>query len=166
MDTTYGMKTCGRPTKAGAPCKARFSGPGFACGTHTTPEEQAQVEAYQAGYRKGYAEGTEAGRRSAAMPTEHLERQVAQLKQQLDQATRRHTVDGHQAVTVDGYGYLWTGEPHLKIGDQVLLPENYVSRLKLGPGPHTGTVTELGTTYTGTLSRILRRASKDSSPHE
>ena len=91
-----------------------------------------------------------------------MKRQIDELKTKLDQATRRHIVDGHQAVTVDGYGYLWTGEPRLEVGDHVLLPENYVSRLKHGPGPFPGTVTELGTAYTGSLSRILRRAKADS----
>jgi hypothetical protein len=162
MHTTYGMKTCGRPTKAGTPCKAQYSGVGFACKTHTTVEEQAQVDAYQAGYRAGYDAGIESGRTSSALSTEHLERQIAELKAKLDQATRRYTVDGHQAVTVGRYSYLWTGQPQLKVGDRVLLPENWVSSLKNGPGPYVGTVTELGTTYTdGALSRILRRASDD-----
>lgn len=161
MDTTYRMKACGRPTKAGTPCKAQFSGVGFACKTHTTVEEQAQVDAYQAGYRAGYDTGCESGRSSSAQSTEHLERQIAELKAKLDQATRRYTVEGCQAVTVGGYSYLWAGQPQLEVGDQVLLPENYVSSLKNGPGPYVGTVTELGTTYTGSLSRILRRATGD-----
>lgn len=161
MDTTYGMKICGRPTKAGTPCKAQFFGAGFACTTHTTAEEKAQVAAYQAGYRAGYDAGSESGRSSSARSTEHLQRQIAELQAKLDQATRRYTVDGHQAVTVGRYSYLWTGQPPLEVGDQVLLPENYVSSLKQGPGPYVGTVTELGTTYTGSLSRILRRATGD-----
>jgi hypothetical protein len=158
VDTTYANKMCGRPTKAGSPCKAQFSGVGFACKVHTTQEEQALVEAYQAGYRTGYQEGAESGRRSLATSTEYLERQIADLKQKLDKAARRYTVDGHQAVTVDGYGYLWQGQPELKVGELVMLPENYISRLKNGPGPFAGTVTHLGTTYIGDLSRILRRA--------
>jgi len=39
----------------------------------------------------------------------------------------------------------------------VLLPENYVSALRHGSGPFPGTVTELGTTYTGPLSTIISR---------
>ncbi|MBS2550192.1 hypothetical protein KGQ19_25315 [Catenulispora sp. NL8] len=157
MFTTFERRVCGRPTKTGKPCKANFSGVGFACTLHTTPEEQALVDAYRNGYRKGREEGQTSGRQSAAMSTEYLERQIADLKAQLDQATRRFRVDGLQAVTVGGYAYLWNGQPDLEVGDRVLLPENYVSRLKHGPGPVEGTVTELGTTYDGSHSRILRR---------
>lgn len=157
MFTTFEQRACGRPTKSGNPCKANFSGVGFACKLHTTPEEQALVDAYQNGYRSGRQEGYESGRQSATMSTEYLERLVVDLKAKLDQAIRRFRVDGLQAVTVGGYAYLWGGQPDLEVGDRVLLPENYVSRLKHGPGPVEGTVTELGTTYDGTLSRILRR---------
>ncbi|WP_233290136.1 hypothetical protein [Kitasatospora sp. MBT66] len=44
------------------------------------------------------------------------------------------------------------------MGDRVLLPENYVSRMKNGPGPVIGVVTALGTTYRGTISFIVGRA--------
>lgn len=157
MFTTFEQRACGRPTKSGSPCKANFSGVAFACKLHTTPEEQALVDAYQNGHRTGRQEGYESGRQSAAMSTEHLERQIADLKAKLDQATRRFRIDGLQAVTVGGYAYVWNGQPDLEVGDRVLLPENYVSRLKDGPGPVEGTVTELGSTYDGIHSRILRR---------
>jgi hypothetical protein len=160
MFTTFEQRACGRPTRSGSPCKANFSGVGFACKLHTTPEEQALVDAYQNGHRTGYQEGVESGRRSAAMSTEHMERQIADLKAKLDQATRRFRVDGLQAVTVGSYAYLWSGQPDLTVGDRVLLPENYVSRLKHGPGPVEGAVTGLGTTYDGALDRILRRISE------
>jgi hypothetical protein len=58
---------------------------------------------------------------------------------------------------VDGYGYRWEGPDQLNVGDHVLLPENYVSRPKHGPGPFEGVVTRLGSTYRGELSRIIRR---------
>src|SRR2546429_2773110 len=113
MFTTFEQRACGRPTKSGHPCKANFSGVGFACKLHTTAEEQALVDAYEKGYRIGHQEGYDSGRRSAAMSTEHLERQIADLKAKLDQTTRRFQVDGLQAVTVDGYAYLWGGQPDL-----------------------------------------------------
>lgn len=47
------------------------------------------------------------------------------------------------------YGYRWSGPGKPEVEDRVLLPENYVSALRHGPGPFPGTVTELGTTYTG-----------------
>jgi len=155
--TEFGQRPCGRPTKSGKPCKANFSGVGFACKLHTTPEEQALVDAYETGYDRGREKGYESGQQVSALSTEHLERQIARLKTKLDEATRRFRVDGLQAVTVGGYAYVWNGQPDLEVGDRVLLPENYVSRLKDGPGPVEGIVTELGSTYDGTHSRILRR---------
>lgn len=157
MFTTFGQRPCGRPTKSGKPCKANFSGVGFACKLHTTPEEQALVDAYEDGYRRGHEEGNKSGQQSAALSIEYLERQIADLKAKLDAATRRFRVDGLQAVTVDGYAYLWSGQPDLEVGDQVLLPQNYVSGFTHGSGPFEGIVTELGSTYDGPHSRILRR---------
>jgi hypothetical protein len=61
-----------------------------------------------------------------------------------------------QKVVIDGrYTYAWHGEP-VAVGDTVLLPENYVTRMKLGPGPFAGTVTALESTYEGPLSPVLR----------
>lgn len=157
MHTGYSKRQCGRPTRSGAPCKATFTF-GFACGRHTTPEEDAYVRAYEEGHRAGRAEGIEFGRQMAEAGAENLRRRVADLEEKLDRVTQRHSVDGHQAVEVDGYAYLWTGTPPLGLGERVLLPENYVSNLKHGPGPFIGVVTALGTTYDGPLSRVLRRA--------
>ncbi len=43
-------------------------------------------------------------------------------------------------------------------GDHVLLPENWLSRTKDGPGHWVGVVTELGTTFTGALASVVDRA--------
>ncbi|MGM7439910.1 hypothetical protein [Streptomyces tunisiensis] len=113
------------------------------------------MEAYRQGLETGRAQEREWRQRAAAAQVEHLERQI---REELDAKNRRFEVDGDQAVTVDGYGYRWRGPGTLEVGDRVLLPENYVSALRHGPGPFPGTVTELGTTYTGTLSMIISRA--------
>jgi hypothetical protein len=151
-------RPCGRPTKSGNPCRAQFSGPGFACNLHTTDHEKALVGAYQQGLQAGRAQERQWRQRAEAAQVEHLERQIRTLREELDAKNRRFEVEGNQAVTVDGYGYRWRGPGTLGVGDRVLLPENYVSALRHGPGPFLGTVTELGTTYTGTLSTIISRA--------
>lgn len=151
-------RPCGRPTKAGTPCRAQFSGPGFACKLHTTDHEKALVEAYQTGLETGRKQEREWQQRAEASQVEHLEKQIRTLRDELDAQNRRFEVDGGQAVTVGGYGYRWCGPGTLEVGDRVLLPENYVSALHHGPGSFPGTVTELGTTYTGTLRRIISRA--------
>lgn len=153
-------RPCGRPTKSksGTPCRAQFSGPGFACKLHTTDHEKALAEAYQQGLETGRAQESQWRQRAEAAQVEHLERQIRTLREELDAKNRRFEIDDAQAVTVDGYGYRWSGPGTLEVGDRVLLPENHVSRLRHGPGPFPGTVTELGTTYNGTLSRIISRA--------
>lgn len=86
-----------------------------------------------------------------------MERKVKNLEEQLDSQQRPFEDRGTQAVTVDGYGYRWTGPGRLEVGDRVLLPENYVSALRHGPGPFPETVTALGTVYSGALSAIVSR---------
>ncbi|MCX5215570.1 hypothetical protein OG689_41180 [Kitasatospora sp. NBC_00240] len=119
--------------------------------------EKQLLDAYQQGHRDGYAQGRQSADSSAKVHTENLERRVKALEEQLDAQLRRFEDRGAQAVTVNGYGYRWTGPSRLEVGDRVLLPENYVSALRHGPGPHPGTVTELGTTYSGALSMIVSR---------
>ncbi|WP_243741115.1 hypothetical protein [Streptomyces sp. 8K308] len=100
----------------------------------------------------------EIGRAGAERTIEHLRRRIQELeKEDADEATPVTDGGGDQIVEVNGYAYRWTGQPPLCVGDQVLLPENYVSRFKHGPGPFTGTVTGLGSTYQGELASILRR---------
>ncbi|WP_250734944.1 hypothetical protein [Streptomyces sp. G2] len=155
------MRPCGRPTKSGNPCRAQFSGRGFACKLHTTDHEKTLIEAFEHGRRTGREEERTWQQRSANTRIEQLERQVRTLEEKLDSRDRRYEVDGHQAVTVDGYAYVWTGQGRLEVGDTVLLPENYVSALRRGPGPFPETVTQLGTTYSGTHSRIIAKAPAD-----
>lgn len=106
-------RTCGRPTRAGTPCRVKLSESEEACGMHAPPSAHG---------------------------------------------TRVFAVDGDQVVSVGRYAYRWRGGPPLTVGDRVLLPENWLSRKKDGPGNWVGVITELGTTYTGTLAYVVDRA--------
>ncbi|MGI5430300.1 hypothetical protein [Streptomyces sp. CA-179760] len=149
-------RPCGRPTRSGTPCRTQFSGPGFACKLHTTDHDKALVDAYQQGLEAGRLQ--ESKHHAEAAEVEHVGRQIRILRNEPHAGNRRFEVYGGQAVTVDGYGYRWKGSGTLEVGDRVLLPENYFSAMRHGLGPFPGTVTELGTTYTGTLSTIISRA--------
>ncbi|MFF5127663.1 hypothetical protein ACFY41_12170 [Streptomyces syringium] len=129
----------------------------MACGTHATEHDRAAADAHRRGYREGYDSGLKSGASSSKLKIEWLERRIKDLEQKLDETTRIYEVDGHQAVDVGGYAYLWRGSAPLEVGDRVLLPENYVSRMKNGPGPTVGVVSKLGTTYRGHMSFIVGR---------
>jgi hypothetical protein len=63
-------------------------------------------------------------------------------------------------VQVDGrWAYMWEGPERPAVGDRVLLPANWLSEIKRGPGPFEGVVTEVNyrTDYDGPLSTIIRR---------
>ncbi|MFE2106932.1 hypothetical protein ACFXAF_13815 [Kitasatospora sp. NPDC059463] len=150
-------RPCGRLTKAGTPCKSQVYGRAFACKLHTTELEKQLLDAYEQGHSEGYAQGRQSAESLAKLRNEHLEGKVKKLEEQLDAQQRRFEDCGAQVVTVDGYGYRWTGPGRLEVGDHVLLPENYVSALRHGPGPFPGMVTALGTTYSGALSTIVAR---------
>jgi hypothetical protein len=152
------IPTCGRPTKSGQPCKARISRFEVACKAHATQHDHELAQTYQRGYREGFDRGREIQSGGAKLQVEHLERRVRELEQLLDDATRIYEIGGDQVVEVGKYAYRWRGEPSLKVGERVLLPENWVSRLKDGPGTALGVVTKLGTTYLGEMSLIVGRA--------
>ena len=107
-------RTCGRPTRAGTPCRVKLSGVETVCGMHATET---------------------AGHGGAPV----------------------FQVEGDQVVSVGRYAYRWRGQPALAVGDRVLLPENWLSRKKDGPGDWVGVVTELGTTYAGDLAFVVGR---------
>jgi hypothetical protein len=69
-----------------------------------------------------------------------------------------YEVDGEQIVSVGRYAYRWKGTPPLEVGDRVVLPENWFSRKKDGPGDWVGVVTELGSSYTGSIASVVDRA--------
>ncbi|MFG2720693.1 hypothetical protein ACGFW5_20675 [Streptomyces sp. NPDC048416] len=151
-------RTCGRPTRSGNPCKVRISGSDVACGTHATEQDKAVAQAHRRGWSDGYKSGSESGASSSRSRIERLEQRVKELEEQLDDAKRVYEIGGHQVVDVGGYAYRWRGSTPLAVGDRVLLPENYVSRMKNGAGPTLGAVSKLGTTYRGPLSDIVSRA--------
>lgn len=155
------VRTCGRPTKSGHPCKARVSGSDVACGIHSTEQDRAVADAYRRGYQEGRESGARSSNESSKLRIAWLERQVEELRQRLDKATRVHELGGDQVVDVGGYAYRWSGETPLEVGDRVLLPENYVSRMKHGPGPVEAVVHALGTTYQGPLAFVLRRLDRE-----
>ena len=98
------------------------------------------------------------GASSAKLQIELLERRVKELEQQLDDEARFYEIGGDQVVEVGRYSYRWRGPTPLQVGERVLLPENWLSRMKEGPGPQVGVVTALGSTYRGELSFIVGRA--------
>ncbi|MEU9200860.1 hypothetical protein [Streptomyces sp. NPDC048332] len=111
--------------------------------------------AHRHGWSEGHKSVSESSARFSKSHIERLEQRVKELEEQLDSTRRVHEVNGCQVVEVGGYGYRWRGSEPLKVGDRVLLPENYVSRLKNDPGPTAGVVNKLGTTYRGSLSDIV-----------
>jgi hypothetical protein len=151
-------RSCGRPTKSGDACRARIYGSDVACSRHITDAERKSAEAYRRGYSAGYQQGLHSEEGAERLTIEHLERRIRDLEQRLDQAERYYELDGHQVVEVGRYAYRWRGSSPLSVGDRVVLPENWLSRVKDGPGSREAVVTKLGTRYRGELSFIVRRA--------
>ncbi|MYV65958.1 hypothetical protein GT043_08420 [Streptomyces sp. SID2131] len=136
----------------------RISGSDVACGTHATEQDRAVAEAHRRGWNEGWKDGCESGASSSKSHITHLEKRVKELEEQLDAARRVYEVDGCQVVQVGKYSYRWRGSDPLAVGDRVLLPENWLSKIKEGTGPTAGVVTKLGTTYRGSLADIEGRA--------
>lgn len=160
MTTTIrGPRECGRPTKSGAPCKQQVHSLfDVACGKHATDHDRELAAACTAAWRAGLDQGKQSQQNSESWELGNLRRRVAELEQAADVAARRFTVGKDQVVQVGKHAYRWAGTPPLAVGDDVWLPENWVSRMQSGPGPYRGTVTELGSTYPGELASIVRKA--------
>ncbi|APU12274.1 hypothetical protein [Actinoalloteichus fjordicus] len=157
-DQSFDLRTCGRPTRSGRPCRSRLHGYDLACGIHADEHDRALAAAYGRGWREGFSAGQDSGSRSMKGVVERLRQDLAESRRRLDGGRRSRQAQGHQIVEVGGYAYCWRGTPALKLGDRVLLPENHVSRLKYGPGPFEGVVSALDSSYEGELGDILRRS--------
>ncbi|WP_211216196.1 hypothetical protein [Longispora albida] len=151
-------RTCGRATRSGSPCKVRLHGADLACSRHASEQDRTLAEAYQRGWNEGFQAASRSSEGLQNMRAERLERRVADLERQLDEASRYYEYGGDQVVEVGRYAYRWPGLGRLEVGDRVLLPENWISQMKHGPGPVEGVVTKLGATYRGELSVIIGRA--------
>ena len=126
-----------------------------ACDTHATDEDRKIGAAANAAWNEGFS----AAYRSRDAELVRLQRRVTELEAQLEQRLMRMEIDGDQIVEVDGrYAYRWHGDPLLQVGDSVVLPASWASGFYQQPGPRTGTVTRLASTYQGTLAFILRKA--------
>lgn len=158
--TTPAPKLCGRETRGGRPCRQRIPDPRFevACRQHATDAEAGLATARRDAYRLGYRDGQEATRGFSDFHIEQLQQRIIEMEQAAKPPRRMAEPTGRQIVEVGRHAYAWAGAEPLTVGDEVWLPENYVSRLKIGPGPHRGEVSALGTDYTGPLSQIIRRA--------
>jgi hypothetical protein len=132
-------------------------GADVACGIHATEQDRAVAAAYQRGWSEGFRQGSTSGSSVAQTKIEWLERRVADLEQQLDGAQRYFEIGGDQVVEVGRYAYRWHGRPPLVVGERVVLPGNWVSALKSGPGTFEDVVTKLGATYRGELAYIVKR---------
>jgi hypothetical protein len=163
-DQPSSARRCGRPTRSGKPCQAFVYGFDVACARHATDHDRELTETYGRGHHDGYRQGHESGAAGAKSRIEWLERRVQELEGRLDDAMRVYEIGGDQVVEVGRYSYRWRGPTPLQVGDRVLLPENWLTRMKDGPGPHVGVVTALGSTYHGELSFIVGRAPTNSSP--
>lgn len=145
---------CGRTTRSGNPCKALISGKyDVACSKHLTEHERELAQVAHAAWSEGYDAGKKSSIGLAECRTEWFERRIRDLEAQLDATLRYHSVGGDQVVEVEGYAYRWRGTPRLAIGDRVVIPGNW-----LFPNAREGAVTDLGTTYKGELSFVVRRA--------
>jgi hypothetical protein len=167
------MRRCGRPTRSGKPCQAVVYGFDLACSRHATDHDREVAKAYGRGHGDGFRDGHEMGATGAKLKVEWLERRVKQLEQQLDDVPRYYQVGGHQVVEVGRYSYRWRGVTPLQVGERVLLPENWLSRMKDGPARRSAwsprsdrpTAASCRSSSTGHLRRSRTRRSKGHSGH-
>lgn len=112
----------------------------------------------QAAYYQGYRDAQQSAHEYAEFRIKQLEQRISELEQAAKPPRRLIDEQGRQIVQIGRYAYAWNGSEPLAIGDQVFVPENYVSRAQRGPGAYVDTVTDLGTDYRGPLAEVIRRA--------
>lgn len=142
--------TCGRPTKAGTPCRnRRISNRTATCQAHATEIERLTEAAYWEGYRDGERSGEERGRQAARWEAER-ELREATARETAVRNFRERTPDGRQIVTVErDLAYVMPPGISVAVGDQVRVPAPYWQGSNAPP--QRVTVTELGSSYTGSL---------------
>lgn len=157
-------RQCSRMTKTTQKqCRMRVHGYYVACETHRTEDEKEFVDFITGLVREAREDGIKIGYEQAERDRERAKekKKAEKARQEFDRLHRLFNEGNAQLVEVNGYGYRWSGSPALEVGDKVLLPENYVSRLQHGPGPFPGKVTALGSTYKGHHSTIVSRCAAD-----
>lgn len=111
---------------------------------------------YMSAFREGYA----SSENHSQQQVERLKAELADLRRIGDSRRRVYRDSQGQLVEIGRYAYRWTGTPDLKVGDEVDLPASWV-QVAQGASHWTGTVTALGSTYTGQHSTILRRVTQE-----
>lgn len=142
--TTPAPKLCGRETRGGRPCRQRIPDPRFevACRQHAADAETELATARRAAYRQGYRDAQESIRGFADFRIEQLQQRISELEQAAKPPRRMTEPTGRQIVEVGGHAYAWGGPEPLTVGDEVWLPANDVSRVRIGarsvPRPGVG----------------------------
>jgi hypothetical protein len=138
------VRSCNRETKTtGKPCANKLEKFQVACRVHRTESMLFLEQLAEAAYRQGRNEERE------------LNRNVLKLREQqtkIVQPEIRLTDQGQQAVTCGKLSYKWDGTEPLQVGDIVTVPGNWLFNY-----PRTVEVTELGTSYVGSLQTIIRK---------
>lgn len=143
-------RACGRSTKSGQPCRNLFP-----CRAHWKEDDQLIIDAWNEAWNAAYQAGIRSGRSML------LSEQDQQRRQERSDANRRYADSGKQIVEVDHrYAYTWDGAEPLAVGDQVVLPSNWLIKHE-----SDGRVTGLGTTYDGALSAIARKINNPQPNH-
>jgi hypothetical protein len=142
--------TCGRPTKAGTPCRnRRISNRTAACQTHATEIERTTEAAYWEGYRDGERAGEEHCRQAARWEAER-ELREAVARETAERNFRERTPDGRQIITAErGLAYAMPPGITVAVGDQVAVPAPFW--YGSAEPPQRVTVTALGSSYPGSL---------------
>ena len=162
------IRTCGRSTKSGQPCRQQLHGMMYrACKIHETPEDKAYREGYEASLRANWETYERYRQESKDFWIEEGKRQARRETQQ--EARRREEEAsfrlkdfmGRQIVQVNlaeegkpknAYAYTWGGGELLAIGDYVRIQSPWSSG-----ETWKVEVVGLGTSYTGSLKTVISK---------
>ncbi|ASO17844.1 hypothetical protein FHR81_005333 [Actinoalloteichus hoggarensis] len=82
------VRTCGRPTRTGRPCRSRLHGYDVACGVHADEHDRALAAAYGRGWREGFSAGADSGSRSMKGVVDRLKHDLAEARRRLEDGRR------------------------------------------------------------------------------